>query len=163
MEYIKHYEDYLFEEIQKHLLELEELTTDVSYREIVYKTIINYIDNEDIITYAKQNFKTNIEFLDLDYFDYKRNNSKFVLQEIINTLNFIKSCTKHQIKDKPNEFFTKIFKRMIIKDSKNNHFKFSSSQKIKMVDTNRKTIYCQRANSVKIEDNVKATTVSSKL
>lgn len=95
MEYIKHYEDYLFEEIQKHLLELEELTTDVSYREIVYKTIINYIDNEDIITYAKQNFKTNIEFSDLDYFDYKRNNSKFVLQEIINTLNFIKSCTKH--------------------------------------------------------------------
>ena len=95
MEYIKHYEDYLFEEIQKHLLELEELTTDVSYREIVYKTIINYIDNEDIITYAKQNFKTNIEFLDLDYFDHKRNNSKFVLQEIINTLNFIKSCTKH--------------------------------------------------------------------
>ena len=163
MEYIKHYEDYLFEEIQKHLLELEELTTDVSYREIVYKTIINYIDNEDIITYAKQNFKTNIEFLDLDYFDYKRNNSKFVLQEIINTLNFIKSCTKHQIKDKPNEFFTKIFKRMIIKDSKNNHFKFSSGQKIKMIDTNRKTIYCQRADAVKIEDNIKATTVSSKL
>ena len=163
MEYIKHYEDYLFEEIQKHLLELEELTTDVSYKQIVYKIIIDYTDNEDIITSIKQQSKTPIISEGLEYFDYSKNTTKFILQRVLDTIKYIKKNINNSVVDSPQKFFTNVFNKIIIIDKENFSTKSNRKHNVKIDNNVTKTIYCDKANPIIFDSNSKATTVSSKV
>ena len=157
------YDDYLWLELQKHLLELEELTTDVTYSQIVYKLISESNYNEDIITYAKNKFKDPIKTLNLEYFDYSENKTKFNLELILNTIKIIKNQIKSGVTDEPQKFFFDVFKRLTVSDNEIKNFNHTSLQKSKIIDKNIKTIYCGKADKIKIEDSTKATTVSRKI
>ena len=102
-------EDYLWLEIQKHLLRLEELTTDVTYRKVVYKELMpkKYLD--DIYTSAKEKHKDTVETLPFQDLDFVKNTDRFVLQQVLITLKYIESVAKTKIIDKPQRFFYDTF------------------------------------------------------
>ena len=157
------YDDYLWLELQKHLLELEELTVDLTYSQIVYKLIAEGNYNEDIVTSAKSKFKDSVKTLNLEYFDYSENKTKFNLELILNTIKFIKDQIKSGVTDEPQKFFFDVFKRLTVTDDEIKNFNHTSLQKSKITDKNIKTIYCGKVNRTKIEDKSKATTVSRKI
>lgn len=156
------YDDYLWLEIQKHLLELEELTTDVTYSQIVYKMLMKDVYKDDIITWAKSKYKESIITPNMEYFDSSENKTKFNLELILTTLKVIKEKIKSGITDEPQKFFFDIFQRLSVTDREINNFNYASNTKSTVIDKSRKTIYCGKANRFKIEDSTKATTVSRK-
>lgn len=153
MEYLKSIDDYLFEEIQKHLNELEELTTNVVYKQIVYKIIIDYIDNEDIISYAKSNLSKKINVDNLDYLDYSKKSNTFVLDKIIETLKFVKDLNKIKIIDNPNKLFTSILNNFLILDKESKTIFKSELKKSIIKDNYTKSIFYNKLIKSKITDN----------
>lgn len=153
MEYLKSIDDYLFEEIQKHLNELEELTTNVVYKQIVYKVIIDYIDNEDIISYAKSNLSKKINVDSLDYLDYSKKSNTFVLDKIIETLKFVKDLNKIKIIDNPNKLFTSILNNFLILDKESKTIFKSELRKSIIKDNYTKSIFYNKLIKSKITDN----------
>lgn len=153
MEYLKSIDDYLFEEIQKHLNELEELTTNVVYKQIVYKIIIDYIDNEDIISYAKSNLSKKINVDSLDYLDYSKKSNTFVLDKIIETLKFVKDLNKIKIIDNPNKLFTSILNNFLILDKESKTIFKSELRKSIIKDNYTKSIFYNKLIKSKITDN----------
>lgn len=153
MEYLKSIDDYLFEEIQKHLNELEELTTNVVYKQIVYKIIIDYIDNEDIISYAKSNLSKKINVDNLDYLDYSKKSNTFVLDKIIETLKFVKDLNKIKIIDNPNKLFTSILNNFLILDKESKTIFKSELRKSIIKDNYTKSIFYNKLIKSKITDN----------
>lgn len=153
MEYLKSIDDYLFEEIQKHLNELEELTTNVVYKQIVYKIIIDYIDNEDIISYAKSNLSKKINVDKLDYLDYSKKSNTFVLDKIIETLKFVKDLNKIKIIDNPNKLFTSILNNFLILDKESKIIFKSELRKSIIKDNYTKSIFYNKLIKSKITDN----------
>ena len=153
MEYLKSIDDYLFEEIQKHLNELEELTTNVVYKQIVYKIIIDYIDNEDIISYAKSNLSKKINVDNLDYLDYSKKSNTFVLDKIIETLKFVKDLNKIKIIDNPNKLFTSILNNFLILDKESKTIFKSKLKKSIIKDNYTKSIFYNKLIKSKITDN----------
>lgn len=141
MEYLKSIEHYLLEEIQKYLNLIEEETTDVTYRQIINKIIINYVDNEDIISFNKNNFKSIILDQDLNSFDFSKNNTKFILDQILETVKTIQKTLTNKIIDDPKKFFFDELKKQIIKDNLS------------------KNIYSNKCNRFKINDNIKPSTI----
>lgn len=157
------YDDYLWLDIQKHLLELEELTTDVTYSQIVYKMLMESNFDGDIVTWAKQKYREDIKTPNLEYFDYYKNKTKLSLELILNTIKIIEDQIKSGVTDEPQKFFFDVFKRLTVTDDEIKNFNHTSLQKSKITDKNIKTIYCGKANRTKIEDKSKATTVSRKI
>ena len=157
------YDDYLWLDIQKHLLELEELTTDVTYSQIVYKMLMESNFSDDIVTWAKNKYKQNIKTPNLEYFDYYENKTKLSLELILNTIKVIEDQIKSGITDEPQKFFFNVFQRLSVTDDGIKNFNYVSNEKSVVTDKNIKTIYCGKANRIKIEDNHKATTVSRKI
>lgn len=153
MEYLKSIDDYLFEEIQKHLNELEELTTNVVYKQIVYKIIIDYIDNEDIISYAKSNLSKKINVDNLDYLDYSKKSNTFVLDKIIETLKFVKDLNKIKIIDNPDKLFTSILNNFLILDKESKTIFKSELRKSIIKDNYTKSIFYNKLIKSKITDN----------
>ena len=153
MEYLKSIDDYLFEEIQKHLNELEELTTNVVYKQIVYKIIIDYIDNEDIISYAKSNLSKKINIDNLDYLDYSKKSNTFVLDKIIETLKFVKDLNKIKIIDNPDKLFTSILNNFLILDKESKTIFKSELRKSIIKDNYTKSIFYNKLIKSKIIDN----------
>lgn len=153
MEYLKSIDDYLFEEIQKHLNELEELTTNVVYKQIVYKIIIDYIDNEDIISYAKSNLSKKINVDSLDYLDYSKKSNTFVLDKIIETLKFVKDLNKIKIIDNPDKLFTSILNNFLILDKESKTIFKSELRKSIIKDNYTKSIFYNKLIKSKITDN----------
>lgn len=153
MEYLKSIDDYLFEEIQKHLNELEELTTNVVYKQIVYKIIIDYIDNEDIISYAKSNLSKKINVDSLDYLDYSKKSNTFVLDKIIETLKFVKDLNKIKIIDNPDKLFTSILNNFLILDKESKTIFKSELKKSIIKDNYTKSIFYNKLIKSKITDN----------
>lgn len=153
MEYLKSIDDYLFEEIQKHLNELEELTTNVVYKQIVYKIIIDYIDNEDIISYAKSNLSKKINVDNLDYLDYSKKSNTFVLDKIIETLKFVKDLNKIKIIDNPDKLFTSILNNFLILDKESKTIFKSELKKSIIKDNYTKSIFYNKLIKSKITDN----------
>lgn len=153
MEYLKSIDDYLFEEIQKHLNELEELTTNVVYKQIVYKIIIDYIDNEDIISYAKSNLSKKINVDSLDYLDYSKKSNTFVLDKIIETLKFVKDLNKIKIIDNPDKLFTSILNNFLILDKESKTIFKSELRKSIIKDNYTKSIFYNKLIKSKIIDN----------
>lgn len=153
MEYLKSIDDYLFEEIQKHLNELEELTTNVVYKQIVYKIIIDYIDNEDIISYAKSNLSKKINVDNLDYLDYSKKSNTFVLDKIIETLKFVKDLNKIKIIDNPDKLFTSILNNFLILDKESKTIFKSKLKKSIIKDNYTKSIFYNKLIKSKITDN----------
>ena len=153
MEYLKSIDDYLFEEIQKHLNELEELTTNVVYKQIVYKIIIDYIDNEDIISYAKSKKKKKINVDSLDYLDYSKKSNTFVLDKIIETLKFVKDLNKIKIIDNPDKLFTSILNNFLILDKESKTIFKSELRKSIIKDNYTKSIFYNKLIKSKITDN----------
>lgn len=153
MEYLKSIDDYLFEEIQKHLNELEELTTNVVYKQIVYKIIIDYIDNEDIISYAKSNLSKKINIDSLDYLDYSKKSNTFVLDKIIETLKFVKDLNKIKIIDNPDKLFTSILNNFLILDKESKTIFKSELRKSIIKDNYTKSIFYNKLIKSKITDN----------
>ena len=153
MEYLKSIDDYLFEEIQKHLNELEELTTNVVYKQIVYKIIIDYIDNEDIISYAKSNLSKKINVDNLYYLDYSKKSNTFVLDKIIETLKFVKDLNKIKIIDNPNKLFTSILNNFLILDKESKTIFKSELRKSIIKDNYTKSIFYNKLIKSKITDN----------
>ena len=153
MEYLKSIDDYLFEEIQKHLNELEELTTNVVYKQIVYKIIIDYIDNEDIISYAKSNLSKKINVDSLDYLDYSKKSNTFVLDKIIETLKFVKDLNKIKIIDNPDKLFTSILNNFLILDKESKTIFKSELRKSIIKDNYTKSIFYSKLIKSKITDN----------
>lgn len=156
------YDDYLWLDIQKHLLELEELTTDVTYSQIVYKMLMESNFDEDIVTWAKQKYKEDIKTPNLEYFDYYKNKTKLSLELILNTIKIIKDQVKSGVTDEPQKFFFNVFNRLTVTDDGIKYFNYIPNEKSVVTDKNIKTIYCGKASKIKIEDNTKATTVSRK-
>ena len=153
MEYLKSIDDYLFEEIQKHLNELEELTTNVVYKQIVYKIIIDYIDNEDIISYAKSNLSKKINVDSLDYLDYSKKSNTFVLDKIIETLKFVKDLNKIKIIDNPDKLFTSILNNFLILDKESKTIFKSELRKSIIKDNYTKSMFYNKLIKSKITDN----------
>lgn len=153
MEYLKSIDDYLFEEIQKHLNELEELTTNVVYKQIVYKIIIDYIDNEDIISYAKSNLSKKINVDNLDYLDYSKKSNTFVLDKIIETLKFVKDLNKIKIIDNPDKLFTSILNNFLVLDKESKTIFKSELRKSIIKDNYTKSIFYNKLIKSKITDN----------
>lgn len=153
MEYLKSIDDYLFEEIQKHLNELEELTTNVVYKQIVYKIIIDYIDNEDIISYTKSNLSKKINVDNLDYLDYSKKSNTFVLDKIIETLKFVKDLNKIKIIDNPDKLFTSILNNFLILDKESKTIFKSELRKSIIKDNYTKSIFYNKLIKSKITDN----------
>lgn len=153
MEYLKSIDDYLFEEIQKHLNELEELTTNIVYKQIVYKIIIDYIDNEDIISYAKSNLSKKINVDNLDYLDYSKKSNTFVLDKIIETLKFVKDLNKIKIIDNPDKLFTSILNNFLILDKESKTIFKSELKKSIIKDNYTKSIFYNKLIKSKITDN----------
>ena len=153
MEYLKSIDDYLFEEIQKHLNELEELTTNVVYKQIVYKIIIDYIDNEDIISYAKSNLSKKINVDNLDYLDYSKKSNTFVLDKIIETLKFVKDLNKIKIIDNPDKLFTSILNNFLVLDKEYKTIFKSELRKSIIKDNYTKSIFYNKLIKSKITDN----------
>lgn len=153
MEYLKSIDDYLFEEIQKHLNELEELTTNIVYKQIVYKIIIDYIDNEDIISYAKSNLSKKINVDSLDYLDYSKKSNTFVLDKIIETLKFVKDLNKIKIIDNPDKLFTSILNNFLILDKESKTIFKSELRKSIIKDNYTKSIFYNKLIKSKITDN----------
>ena len=153
MEYLKSIDDYLFEEIQKYLNELEELTTNVIYKQIVYKIIIDYIDNEDIISYAKSNLSKKINVDNLDYLDYSKKSNTFVLDKIIETLKFVKDLNKIKIIDNPDKLFTSILNNFLVLDKESKTIFKSELRKSIIKDNYTKSIFYNKLIKSKITDN----------
>ena len=77
------YEDYLWLDIQKHLLELEELTTDVTFTKIVYKELLHPKYLDDTITSGKFTRENVVTSQYGDYFEFAQNTDRFVLQQVL--------------------------------------------------------------------------------
>lgn len=153
------YDDYLILEIQKHLIELEELTTDVTYSKVVYKMLLDEGVNSDNLTLTNGRFIDTVSTPNLKYFDYTENKTKFVLQQIINTLKYIKENIKESINDKPDVFFCKVFNKLSIEDSQKESFYNSQNIKSKIEDKVLNSTQIQREFRSEIKDSSKKSTI----
>ena len=154
-------DDYLWLEIQKHLLRLEELTTDVSYRKVVYKELMpkKYLD--DTYTSAKVKHKDTVETIDFQDLDYVKNTDRFVLQQVLITLKYIESVSKKEIIDKPQRFFYDTLHKVQSGELNINSFHKNTITKVTITDkpkvttrvfkSNKKDLYTDEKPSVVVK------------
>lgn len=153
------YDDYLLLEIQKHLIELEELTTDVTYSKIVYKMLLDEGINSDNLTLFKGRFVDTVSTPNLKYFDYAENKTKFVLLQILDTLQYIKENIKDTVLDKPEVFFCKVFNKTTLEDSQNKSFYNTQNTKVTIANKKNNSTQAQRLSKTKIDSSLKKSTV----
>ena len=130
-------DDYLWLEIQKHLLRLEELTTDVTYRKVVYKMLMPEDYYDDAYTSAKVKHKDTVETIPFQHLDYVKNNDRFVLQQVLITLKYIESVTKSEIIDKPQRFFYDTFHKVQSGEININSFHKNTKTKVTITDRSK--------------------------
>lgn len=153
------YDDYLVLEIQKHLIELEELTTDVTYSRVVYKMLLDEGINSDNLTILNGRFIDTVSTPNLKYFDYSENKTKFVLQQIINTLKYIKENIKGSINDKPDVFFCKVFNKLSVEDSQKKSFYNAQNIKNEISDKISNSTQSQKEFKSEVKDSSKKSTI----
>ena len=152
------YDDYLWLDLQKHLLELQELTTDVTYSQIVYKILAEDNSEDDVLTYNKREHIIELKTPNLEYFDYFENKNKFVLQQIINTIKYIKSHLSEGINEDPQKFFYSIFNKQKIEDNQKTNIYSNLNTKVTVADNGIKSVRAQKLNKQIINDSIKAST-----
>ena len=151
-------DDYLWLELQKHLLKLQEITKDITYSKIVYKILAKDNSEDDVLTYNKKKNTIEIKTPNLEYFDYFENKNKFVLQQIINTIKYIKSHLDKVPDSNPHKFFYSIFKKEEIQDDKKLNIYTHLNTKVTLADNSIKTVKSLKFNKTIVNDNMKAST-----
>lgn len=155
-------DDYLWLEIQKHLLRLEELTTDVTYRKVVYKELMpkKYLD--DAYTSAKAKHKDTVETIPFQDLDYVKNTDRFVLQQILITLKYIEGVAKSEIIDKPQRFFYDTLHKAQRGEININSFHKNTISKVTITDKSKQIMKVSRRDKTEIYTNKKPSTVVKK-
>lgn len=155
-------DDYLWLEIQKHLLRLEELTTDVTYRKVVYKELMpkKYLD--DTYTSAKSEHKDTVETVDFQDLDYVKNTDRFVLQQVLITLKYIESVSKKEIIDKPQRFFYDTLHKVQSGEININSFYTNTKTKVTITDKSKNSVKTSRNYRTSLYINEKPSTVIKK-
>ena len=155
-------DDYLWLEIQKHLLRLEELTTDVTYRKVVYKELMpkKYLD--DAYTSTLNKHKDTVETIPFQDLDYVKNTDRFVLQQVLITLKYIESVAKSEIIDKPQRFFYDTLHKAQRGEININSFHKNITTKVTITDKSKQTMKVSRKYKTEIYTNKKPSTVVKK-
>ena len=156
------YDDYLWLDIQKLLLRLEELTTDVTYRKVVYKELMQHHYMDDAVTSAKSTHKDEIKTSYSQYFDFVKNTDRFVLQQVLITLKYIESVAKSNIIDSPQRFFYTTFKKVQTGEININSFHKNKQTKVTITDKSKNTVKTSVKDRVPIYTNAKASTIVMK-
>lgn len=151
-------DDYLWLELQRHLLELQEITKDITYSKIVYKILAEDNSEDDVLTYNKSKHTIEIKTPNLEYFDYFENKNKFVLQQLINTIKYIKSHLEEKVNDDTQKFFYSIFQREEIKDDNKIKLHTNLKTKVTLADNDIKSVRSGKFNKIIIQDSTKAST-----
>lgn len=155
-------DDYLWLEIQKQLLKLQELTTDVVYSKIVYKALLNNLSNLDIVSYSQNNTSEDFSLISNDYFDYKQIKNKFVLQQVLEVLKFIERKERFLPISNKSKFFFDTLKRVTFKNSEK--LSTQTNKQTKVVIQNYPFSSLHSAKASKNQNNVqlKSSTVYTK-
>lgn len=155
-------DDYLWLEIQKHLLRLEELTTDVTYRKVVYKELMpkKYLD--DAYTSTLNKHKDTVETIPFQDLDYVKNTDRFVLQQVLITLKYIESVAKSKIIDKPQRFFYDTLHKAQRGEININSFHKNITTKVTITDKSKQTMKVSRKYKTEIYTNKKPSTIVKK-
>ena len=156
------YEDYLWLDIQKHLLELEELTTDVTFTKIVYKELMLPKHLDDIITSGKFTKEKVVTSQYGDYFEFAPNTDRFVLQQVLEVLKFIKASAKESIIDAPKKFYYGSLLRNTIQDSRKPNYFINKQTKVIPEAYAKKTVRVSKYSKSDIHTQQKPSTVISK-
>ena len=155
-------EDYLWLEIQKHLIELEELTTDVTYRKIVYKELMSPKYLDDMLTSGKFAREKAVTSQYGDYFEFARNTDRFVLQQVLEVLKFIKASAKESIMDAPKKFYYGSLLRNTIQDSRKPNYFINKQTKVIPEAYAKKTVRVSKYSKTDVSTQQKPSTVISK-
>ena len=155
-------DDYLWLEIQKHLLRLEELTTDVTYRKVVYKELMpkKYLD--DAYTSTLNKHKDTVETIPFQDLDYVKNTDRFVLQQVLITLKYIESVAKSKIIDKPQRFFYDTLHKAQRGEININSFHKNKTTKVTITDKSKQTMKVSKRTKSQIYVDKKPSTVVKK-
>lgn len=156
------YEDYLWLDIQKLLLRLEELTTDVTYRKVVYKELMQHHYMDDAVTSSKFKREDNVKTSHSQYFDFVKNTDRFVLQQVLITLKYIESAVKSKVIDSPQRFFYNTFNKVKTGEININSFHKNKQTKVSIADKKNNTVKTSAKTRVPIYANAKASTVVMK-
>ena len=156
------YEDYLWLDIQKHLLELEELTTDVTFTKIVYKELLSPKHLDDIITSEKFIKEKAVTSQYGNYFEFAPNTDRFVLQQVLEVLKFIKTSAKESIIDAPKKFYYGSLLRNTNQDSRNPNYFINKQTKVIPEAYAKKTVRVSKYSKSDVHTQQKPSTVISK-
>jgi len=156
------YDDYLWLDIQKHLLELEELTTDVTFTKIVYKELMSPKYLDDMLTSGKFAREKAVTSQYGDYFEFARNTDRFVLQQVLEVLKFIKASAKETVIDTPKKFYYSSLLRTTIQDSRKPNLYSTKQTKVIPEAYVKKTVRVSKYSKPSMDLQKKPSTVVSK-